>query len=187
MMRPSRLVLTAVGVLLLLLVAYVVAGPWLTLRGLDRAVTRQQYAQIAKYVDFPALRSGVKAQVEDRLARAYGERANDSAMAQAAMTLANQASSKLVDAMVTPSGLVILFEGNALVQRVTDPLDRSGRLSRTDDGKPPASPLASAEAGYESPTRFTAVARNRSGQPVVFVFALRGLRWKLVNIELPPE
>lgn len=185
-MRTSRVILLAVVAALLLLLGYVIAGPWLTLRALDRAVSRQQYAQIAKYVDFHALRSGVKAQVEDRLARAYGERASDGLMAQAAMTLANQASGKLVDAMVTPSGLVILFEGNALLQRVADPMDSAGRLPDADGQRPP-SPLASAKAGYESPSRFTAVARNRSGQPVVFVFALRGLRWKLVNIELPPE
>ena len=78
------------------------------------------------------------------------------------------------------------FEGNALLQRVADPMDSAGRLPDADGQRPP-SPLASAKAGYESPSRFTAVARNRSGQPVVFVFALRGLRWKLVNIELPPE
>lgn len=185
-MRKSRAILLAIVAVLLVLLAYVIAGPWLTLRALDRAVTRQQYPQIAKYVDFPALRSGVKAQVEDRLARAYGQRASDGLMAQAAMTLANEASSKLVDAMVTPTGLVVLFEGNALVQRVVDPLDSAGRLPDADGGRAP-SPLGFAKAGYESPTRFTAIASNRSGQPVVFVFALRGLRWKLVNIELPPE
>lgn len=187
MMRTSRVLLALAGLGLVLLVAYVAAGPWITLRALDRAVARQQYPQINRHVDFPALRSGLKAQVEDRLARAYGQQASEGLLGEAALTLANQASQKLVDAMVTPAGLVVLFEGNALVQRIADPLDRSQRLSRARDGNPKPSVLATAKAGYESPTRFTAITRNRSGQPVVFVFALRGLRWKLVNIELPPE
>lgn len=184
MSRPVKWSFAVLLVLLLALLAYVIAGPWLALRGLDQAVARQQYDRFDRYVDFRALRVNLKARIEDRLARAYGGQRSDNPLASAALMLADQSSGKLVDAMVTPAGIAILLEGNVLINRVSDP------LQAPRGNVPPAqrtSPLTDAKAGYQSPSRFTAVVHNRNQQPVAFVFSRSGLHWKLTDIELPQD
>ena len=71
----------------------------------------------------------------------------------------------------------MLLQGRALAHRATG-----------EDGKTAgnaADPLQQAQTRFESASRFTATAAGAEGEPVVFVFERRGLRWKLADIRLP--
>lgn len=176
------LVLTAV--LLLVLLGFVVAGPYLAIRGIDSAVQERRYSDLERYVDFPVLRGNVKAQIEDRLARAYGQQTRNSLFGSAAMTVAQQAGDNAVDMMVSPTGIAILLNGDTLVRQVADAAatgDVPGSVpvaSRTE-------PLRAARTRFESLARFTATASNRKGEQMVFVFSRKGLVWKLTDIRMP--
>lgn len=173
-------IVLAAGVLALLL-AYVVAGPWIAIHGIHRAIEQRELGRLERYVDFPVLRGRLRGQMEDRLARATGE-LGGSTLGDIARGLLNRVGGSAVDGLVTPDGIAILLEGRSLARRV------SGAGPDADaEGRPAGyRPLRDARTRFESPSRFTATTADRDGQPMVFVFERQGLRWRLVDIRLPP-
>ena len=166
----------AVAVLVLLL-GYVAAGPYLAIRGIHESLRSRDLDRLERYVDFAALRGNVQAQVEDRLARAAG----DSALAGVARRVVADISGHAVEAMVSPQGIAVLLEGRALARRVAGQPSASAK-----DGKPAGyEPLQDAHTRFESASRFTATTRSAEGDPVVFVFERQGLRWRLTDVRLP--
>lgn len=180
----------AIAVLLVLLLGYVAAGPYLAIRGIHRSLQSRELGNLERYVDFPALRANIRAQVEDRLARAAGERAEGMLGGSLAAQVMGQLSATAVDAMVSPTGIAVLLEGRALARRIGgEPLPGVPQPGApATDGDAPGNrsdPLADAETAYESPSRFTATTRGAEGRPVVFVFERKGITWRLTDIRLP--
>lgn len=165
-------------VLLLALGAYVAAGPWLTVRAIRHALQAQDAAALTEQVDFPSVRASLKAQMEDRLARATGPQWQSNMLGQAGLALANGVLETAVDAMATPSGLAALMEGRAVWKRL-----RGGFAS---SATPETEPLHDARYRFESLSTFTATIRNADGKATVFVLHRQGMRWKLAEIRLPP-
>lgn len=168
-------------VVLLAVVGYVAAGPYLAINGIRAALAEQDTGKLEKHVDFPALRVSIKAQVEDSLARRAGSGIESNLFGALALSVANNLLGSGVDAMVTPLGIGALLQGRSMwKQSIGDTVDGDTY------GKPvPADPLKEAEHHYESPSRFTATVRDEDGKPVVFVFKRKGLDWKLADIRLP--
>src|SRR5690606_11813676 len=106
MMRRSPLhrAGAAVIVALLLLTAWLAVGPWLTVRGIERALERRDTAALDRYVDFPMLRANLKAQLDDRLVRAAGPDAGASMLGAFALAALGGASGTAVDTLATPTG-----------------------------------------------------------------------------------
>lgn len=170
--------------LVLALLAWTAAGPYMTIRAIANAVQARDEVALAKQVDFPALRSSLKAQLADRIAREAGDRARDNPLAAFGLTIATGLSGGLVEAMVTPAGLGAIMEGRRTWDRMGH-----GPRPRSDDapgGVERQRPLQDAEHRFESTSRFTATVRDASGRPVVFVLRRKGLVWKLSDIRLPP-
>jgi len=168
--------------LVLALLAWTATGPYLTIRAIGDAVQARDERALAKQVDFPALRSSLKAQVADRIVREAGGHAQDNPLAAFGLTVATGLAGGLVDAMVTPTGLGAIMEGRRTWDRIGGAEPRaSGDGARTDPR-----PLHDAEHRFESPSRFTATVHDASGRPVVFVLTRKGLGWKLSDIRLPP-
>ncbi len=168
--------------LLAALLAWTAAGPYMTVDAIRDAVEARDTAALSRQVDFPALRSSLKAQVGDRIAREAGAQAQDNPFAAFGLAIANGLAGGLVDAMVTPAGLGAMMEGRRTWDRAT------GRPSPGSDearAQPRERPLHDAKYRFESPSRFTATVRDDDGRPVVFVMTRRGLRWKLSDIRLP--
>lgn len=174
--------LVAGGVLLALVLTYVAAGPYLAIRGIHNCLENRQLGELHRFVDFPALRTNIQAQVDDRLLRAAGPNARGP-LGQAAIGIISQVSDHAVDAMVSPQGIAILLEGRALARRVAgEPSDEAAKEARRRED-----PLLTADKGFESLSTFTATVRSAEDRPVVFVFTRHGLMWKLSDIRLPPE
>lgn len=167
--------------LVLLLGALVAAGPWLTVNAIRDAVRTGNTAKLSRHVDFPALRSSLRIQLDDYVVRRAGPEAQASLFGAIAVRIASGIASGTVDVMVTPAGLGGLLGGRTLWHRV------SGGGIGTDPYAhvPPPDPLSDAAYGFESPSRFTATVIDDSGQPVVFVLTRHGLRWKLSDVRLP--
>lgn len=171
------LALTVVA--LLALATYVAAGPYRTVDAIGDAIERQDAAALSKQVDFPALRSSLKAQLADRIVREAGEDVQASALGAIGLSIAGGLVGGVVDTMVTPLGLGAIMEGRKLGERFTDP------FSPAPVGSAARDPFADAVYRYESVSRFTATVRAHERQPVVFVLTRDGLRWRLSDIRLP--
>jgi len=170
-----------VGVLLVAMVlGYVAAGPYLTVRAIREAVKTEDASALARQVDFPALRTSLKLQVNDRIVRQAGADVQSSLLGALGLTVATGLAGGMVDAMVTPVGLGALMEGRKLLNRgagVAPP-------SRSDTSQQ-AEPLQDPRYRFESTSRFTATVSSDAGEPVVFVLTRDGLHWKLSDIRLP--
>ncbi len=163
------------------LVTYVVAGPYLAIHGIRTALAEQDTAKLERHVDFPALRVNLRAQVEDYIARRAGPEVSSNLLGAAALSIANQVLGRGVDTLVTPMGIAAILQGRATWKRTV------GETVGGDTYAPPvpAEPLKDAEHRYESLSRFTATVHDADGDPVVFVITRQGLRWRLTDIRLP--
>jgi hypothetical protein len=168
-------------ILLLALGAYVAAGPYLAIHGIRQALIEQDTGKLERHVDFPALRVSIKAQLEDAMARRAGGEVQSNLFGAFALSIASNMMGGGVDTLVTPLGIGALLQGRTVWKRsIGDTVDGD-----TYGSAVPADPLKNAQHHYESPSRFTATVHDEDGDPVVFVFRRNGLRWKLVDIDLP--
>jgi len=169
-----------VAAVVIALIAYTAAGPYLTVHAIRDALKTDDAAALSRQVDFPALRSSLKAQFGDRIAREAGVQATDNPFAAFGLTIANGLAGGVVEAMVTPAGLGAMMEGRKV-------WDRASGVPMPSRDQPDVRPQPLQGAGYryESLSRFTATVHDEQGRPVVFVMTRRGLSWKLSDIRLP--
>lgn len=178
MKKKTKWLLAVAALILLVLLAFVVAGPWLAINGIRNVVASGDYGELWRFVDFDRLREHVRPQLQARIARGIIERAGAGSTTAAIAAVTDLISKPAIDAMVSPLGVATLLRGTALARQVNGPKD--------PDGKPRAvDPLKGATTGYVSPSLFTATVQNAEGQPVVFEFRRSGLGWKLTGIDLP--
>jgi len=173
--------LTLLFLALLALGGYIVAGPYLAIRGISQALEQRDAAALERYVDFPTLRVNLKAQVDDALLRRAGPDLQAGLFGGALLSLAGSVSGMGVDAMVTPAGIGALLQGDALWKRASG--DTVG--GDTYAAPRPPQPLRQAEHRFESTSRFVATIHTADGTAIPCVFTRDGLRWKLSNILLP--
>lgn len=171
--------LALLAAILALLVAYVAAGPFLTVNAIRDAVETRNTARLSRHVDFPALRGSIKLQVDDYLVSRAGADVQSSLFGAIGLRIASGMAGSAVDTMVTPAGLAAMMGGQTLWNRVT------GREVRVDPDATPPDALEDAAYRFESPSRFTATVIDDAGEPVAFVLTRRGLSWKLSDVRLP--
>jgi hypothetical protein len=174
-----------IALLVLVVLAFagwIAAGPFLTVNAIREAVATEDTAALQKHVDFAAVRSSLRGQVEDAIARRSGVDADTHPLGVLALGLANSAAGGIVDALATPAGIGAVLQGRGLLHRL-----RGGGIKADDTyaHQPPPDPLRDAKYRFESPSRFTATVHTADGDPVVFVLRRQGLRWKLTEIRLP--
>ena len=174
--------LALIVVVLLLIAGWIAAGPFFTVNAIRSAVQEQDAAKLSQHVDFPALRSSLKQQVDDYVVRRAGADVQSSLLGSIALRLASGATDGIVDAMATPAGLAAVMEGRNFWHRL------SGERASSEDSyatAPPRDPLEGAKYQFESPSRFTATIANADGDPVVFVLTRQGFSWKVTDVRLP--
>ena len=174
--------LALVVVVLLAVAGWIAAGPFLTINAIRSAVQEQDAAKLSQQVDFPALRTSLKQQVDDYVVRRAGADMQSSLLGAIALRLASGATAGMVDAMATPAGLAAVMEGRNFWDRL------SGRRAGGEGDyatAPPRDPLEGAKYRFESPSRFTATVANADGDPVVFVLTRQGFSWRVTDVRLP--
>jgi hypothetical protein len=174
--------LALIVVALVLSLGWLAAGPFIAINGIRGAVQQQDAAKLSEYVDFAAVRTSLKQQVDDYVVRRAGADVQSNLLGAIALRLASGATDGIVDAMATPAGLAAVMEGRNFWHRL------GGSRSNGDDSyatAPPRDPFEGAKYRYESPSRFTATVRNADGEPVVFVLSRQGIAWKVTEVRLP--
>ena len=177
--RGLKIVAAVLVALLLGITAYAASGPYLAVRAIRSAVRDNDAAALAGYVDFPALRGSLKAQLQDRLARRAGEDMQASAIGALGLSIAGGVIDGAIDSMVTPLGIGALMQGRIIASR----LEGSFATVVTDNAR---APVQDAVYRYESASRVTATVRTQSGTPVVMVLTRNGLHWRLSDVRLAP-
>lgn len=173
--------LALVIVVLVLAAGWIAAGPFLAINAIRQAVKAQDAAALSEYIDFPAVRTSLKQQVDDYMVRRAGADMQSSLLGSVALQLASDATDGIVDMMATPAGLAAVMEGRNFWHRLSG--QRSGEDAHAT--APARDPLEGAKYRYESPSRFTATLDNADGDPVVFVLTRDGLAWKVTEVRLP--
>ena len=163
--------LTALLVLLVLaLAAWWFGGPYLTVNGLSKAIEQRDTARLERYVDFPRVRSSLRAQLVAASpfgALLYG--------------LGDQLGGAAVDTLVTPTGIGAMLQGHVLWKRGRNELQGGDAFGATE----PARPLKNAEHHFEALDRFVIDVDRGPGQPPMkVVLEPQGLRWKVVDLQL---
>ena len=180
MKKKTRWLPALAAFLLLASLAFVAAGPWLAINGIRNVIASGDYGELWRFVDFERLRESVAPQVQARIAGGIVDRVGAGQTAEAIGGVTALIAEPAIDAMVSPAGVATLLHGSALARRVAGNRDPDGKVRAID-------PLRDAEAGYVSPSLFTATVRNAEGAPVVFEFRRDGLAWKLTGIRLPDQ
>ena len=177
----KKWIIAVVVLMALAIGGYVVAGPYLTIRGISNAIEQRDTGKLQRYVDFPALRVNLKAQVNDYVVRQAGSQMQSSLFGAVVVGVLGNVTGAGVDTLVTPLGVAALLQGDSAWKRAT------GDTVGGDTWGPPspAKPLADTHGRYESLSRFTATTRLQDGRELVFVLSRQGLRWRLTNIILP--
>ena len=175
--------LLAIGlVMLALLLAVWASGPFLAVHEMRKAVEAQDTAALSQHIDFPALRTNFKQQLDDHLVRRAGADAQSSLLGALAVRMAGGLTDGLVEVLATPAGLGALIEGRGLLHHATgegsDPGDSSAHTG-------PSDPLEGAKYRFESLSRFTITLHPESSRPLVVGMTREGLRWRVTDIRLP--
>jgi hypothetical protein len=172
-----------VVIVLLAVLAYVVAGPFLTVNAIRDAVRTDNASALSRQVDFNALRPSIKRQLRDATLRKAGDDMQSSLLGALGMAAAGSLSDLAVDAMVTPVGLGALMEGRKLWNRAYAQPPPARDTGDGSAGTP--DPLQDPAYRFESHDRFTATVRADDGSETTFVLTRSGLHWKLTDIRLP--
>lgn len=176
--RKTKWGLLALAGLLLALLAFLIAGPYLAMNGIRNVVAAGEYGELWRFVDFERLRDSVRPQVQDRIVRGLMERLGPGGTAQTVGGVTSVIAEPAIDAIVSPAGIALLMHGNALAQRLSGQPGENRDTASQD-------PLRNARTRWESPSLFTATVLNAEGKPVVFEFRRDGLSWKLAGLRLP--
>lgn len=169
-----------VSLVVVLLLGYVAAGPYLAYNAIREAVETKNLAKLDKHVDFPVLRGNLKLQIDDYVIRQTGPDLQSGLLGAFAVRVASGVAGAAVDTMVTPAGLAALLEGRTTWHRVAGD---TGDNPYTPTA--PANPLDEPSYGFQSTSRFTATIHTDDGEPIRFVLTRDGLNWKLTDIRLP--
>lgn len=180
MKKKTKWLLAIPALLLIVLLAFVAAGPWLAINGIRNVIAAGEYGELWRFVDFARLRESLAPQIQAQIASGIVDRVGQGQTAEAIGGVTAMIAEPAIEAMVSPTGVATLLHGSALARRVSGQKDADGKVRAAD-------PLKDAKTGYRSPSLFTATVRNAEGQPVVFEFSRSGLAWKLTGIRLPEQ
>lgn len=184
----------AAGVVVVLVVLWVAAGPYLTVYRMKGAAENRDGEALSSHVDFPALRKSLKDQMNSMMGvNRDVTSVKDIPLAAIGSLFGGMITDKLVDLYVTPESIVKLMSG----RKPDQDRDKGGMFGfGSKDGEPaqndPATdasgerPFSDAAMSYDGLDRFTVTLRDEDpARNITFVLRRQGLSWKLTEILLP--
>jgi hypothetical protein len=156
-------------------------SPHWTLYQMRIAMEKRDADAFSKHVDFPALRESFKAQMIVALNRRMGDdKAEVNPFAAKGQALATALVGPLIDAMVTPAGVIAMM--NSGIPKPTEAVVTAAKKS------PPGEPatIPPMRVSYEGWSKVTVQSINSRQSDGCFVFKRQGLwSWRLSSVELP--
>lgn len=174
-----RKTLSIVALLVVAIVGYAAAGPYITLHQIKSGIEERDAEKLSEHIDFPSLRANLKEQLNALITKEASSELRGNPFAAVAMGIASKLVEGIVDAFVTPSGLASLMEGKRPQQ------SDGGSGHSAGSGTHKREPFKNARYTYDSLSKFSAWVEDDNGKPIRFVFTRNGLSWQLTNIVLP--
>lgn len=165
-----------VGIIMISVVGYVAAGPYLTVSAIKTGIIEQDLEKLSENIDFPILRQNLKEQLKTAMIKNAAAELKNNPFAALAVGLATKMVDGIVDSFVTPSGLAAFMEGK-------NPI-KNGGAGRTEPPKKDEL-FKNARFSYDSVSKFSIWVPNDQGEEARFVLHRDGLSWKLVNLIIP--
>ena len=168
--------LWAIGLLLVLVVGYVAAGPYLTVWAIKTAIVEQDSEKLSENIEFSTLRQNLKDQLNAEMMKSVVTELKGNPFAALAAAFVPEIVDGFVDSFVTPSGLAALMEGK-----------KPSKNENEGNTAPPKkdSLFKNARYSYDSTSKCSIWVPDDKGKEARFVLQRNGLSWKLINIVIP--
>jgi hypothetical protein len=182
------------------------ASPFWTMRQLRVAAAAGDTATLEQYVDFPALRESVKAELQSTVIAPMvaNSKLKDSPIAGLGAMMATAMLGPVVDSMVSPAGIAKMVQGHPEVTSAALPDADAPASPAVQPAIPPASaptsPAAPAPQAaqksvvhpvshYDGPSRFVVTydVDGSTAKSAQLILRRDGpFSWKLAGVKLPP-
>lgn len=163
-----------VGLIVIIIGGWFWASPYYATYQLQDAVRQGDAARLASYVDFPAVRESLKAQLK---AKALDELALDETSSNlealgglVGSLLGAALIDSVVDTLITADGLALLI--------------RSGHLESTDTSTEESNIIDNWTVTHRDWRHFE-LRNTTATDPTILIFERIGLDWKLVRVQIP--
>ena len=207
-MQKNRWMMIGAVAVAVLLIAYLVASPWIMLARFKADAQARKTERMEIYVDFAAVRASIKTQLLARFAGSMQGRTNEG-VAAIGMAFANAVIDPLVQVVASPEGVVAMMNGEnplpgfnrlgiavpeqaGIRQPQAQPLERfaAGQMLPVAQGPAAAAPAPSAprkqwRLAYDGPNR--AVIRSvpeQAGDPYLVMHRRNVFTWKVTDVQL---
>jgi len=173
----------ALGVVAVLVVAYVAAAPYITVYQMKSAAESHDGEALSEHIDFPSVRQSLKDQMNAMFVKemAQDKEMKDNPFAALGAAFVGMMGNKMVDAFVTPAGIAQMMAGE---KPKPDPNNTSIQPATASEGAA-RKPWSDATMGYESLNKFVVKIKDEKGGESKFVLRREGIGWKLTQIIIP--
>jgi hypothetical protein len=166
--------------IILALVGYFVASPFLTLKSIKNSAKNKNYEELAKYVDFESIRQGIKSQMSAQL-EGVRLKATGNPSDLLIFDKIEEAMTEAVDQMVTAENLVGFLDSkneNELAE-IKDEKSNSENSEKVEDEEDES-------FSFTSLNEFV-LNRKFYEKDIKIILTRKGLDWSVTNIILPNE
>lgn len=171
-----RIIVVSVVAVLVLLLGYSVATPYITVAQMQSAVEARDGAELATHVDFVAVRQSLYTQLTALLSEQMDQTSQDDVMGLFGAAFGNKMIELLLDVIVTPQGLIAVISGDSMVDVLDQ--DTTGAAPNTAD--------ISVSMGYRSFDTFGVTITNQDTfNETTLILRRQGLTWRVSEILLP--
>jgi hypothetical protein len=160
---------------------YAAAGPYLTIRHIEKAIATQDMQLLTEQIDFPAIRDSLKIQLNESIERQTPDLIKNIPFAKELVT---SLGSKILEQTIDPlmaGQLLYIMQGNKPdvdfgMRELISPVPESTSTQKV---------FENATFRYEDSRTFSATVNYADSGQYRFVFKRHGLHWKLSDIQLP--
>lgn len=186
----KKKIIIRLSILVVLFIGYTVAGPYITVYQIKSAAKAHDGAALAEHIDFPALRGNLKQQIDNALLKKTGIMQSDNIFGLFAMGVASSLSDRIVNLLVTPSGVETLMTGaypKALKAHTSQPAQEASVPAADSDNNSTneREPFYQARYTYDDLSTFSVWVKSDVGGEIRFVLTRDNITWKLSNIVMP--
>lgn len=172
---------TIIGVIIAIVVlvgGYFYASPYLVLNSIKSAAQAGDSEKVSAYIDYLSVRQSFKDQMNAHMVKEMVSKETDGWEALGSM-IATTMVDKMVDAVVTPEGMTLMFQGKDFKQSLE---------SHTDESSDQSSSKAEMQYStrYLSMSLFEATLKNSgNGKELKVIMERDGLSWKVKKLVFP--
>ena len=160
--------------------------PYHTVHAMKTAADNNDDVALAEHIDLPSVRQNIKEQINLKLLKMVKDESEKNPIGALGAAFGGMLVDKLVDAYITPAGLIRMMQGDTPEDLVANGItsELTGSHATSEDQK---QPFQDASCSCESPDTFTATVKDdESGDKIKFVLGRSGLaNWTLTEILIP--